>query len=210
MACPHCSEVLNAYVLLDRSGSMSTRWSEALGSVNAYVEGLAKVPAKVTLATFDDVAGIQFDVIRDAVPVADWKNVTADEASPRGGTPLFDAIGRVVALADKANAEKTIVVVMTDGGENMSREITKTGVKAAVERCQARKWEVVFLGADFDAFGEAANVGVGAGKVLRMSAGNYRSATANLAAKSMGYFTGAEAVSFDEKDRAEATAVSNT
>jgi hypothetical protein len=38
---------LNAYILLDRSGSMWSRWSGALSSVNAYVSELAKDPAKV-------------------------------------------------------------------------------------------------------------------------------------------------------------------
>ena len=51
----------HAYILLDRTGSMSNIWAEALGSVNAYVEALTK-PAdgakpsgddKVTLAVFD-------------------------------------------------------------------------------------------------------------------------------------------------------------
>jgi len=29
------------YILLDRSGSMSTRWNDTLGGVNAYVHALA-------------------------------------------------------------------------------------------------------------------------------------------------------------------------
>jgi hypothetical protein len=58
---------LNAYILLDRSGSMSSRWSEALSSINAYVAELAKDAAKVTLATFEGQDGLQFDVIRDDV-----------------------------------------------------------------------------------------------------------------------------------------------
>lgn len=202
MACSSCTcEVLNAYVLLDRSGSMSTRWNEALGSVNAYVEGLAKVPAKVTLATFDDVAGIQFDVIRDAVPVAEWKNVTDEDASPRGGTPLLDAIGRVVALAEKAADEKTVIIVMTDGQENQSREVTKHAAKAALNRCAAKKWEVVFLGADFNAFGEAANVGVVADKVMNLTAGNYAVAMRGFASKSADYAMSGAAVNFTEEDR---------
>ena len=33
---------MNVYILLDRSGSMSSLWSEAIGSINAYVEKLPK------------------------------------------------------------------------------------------------------------------------------------------------------------------------
>lgn len=200
--------VLNAYILLDRSGSMSTRWNEALGSINAYVAGLTKGSATVTLATFDSVDGIEFDVIRDAVPSGEWKDVTDADATPRGGTPLFDAVGRIVALAETANRDKTIVVIMTDGGENMSREINKQGAKSATDRCKAKGWEVVFLGADFDASHDAFNVGVGGDKVMRMSAGNYRSAMSNLAEKSMAYSVSAAEVSFDDDDRKAAVAQS--
>lgn len=205
-SCTKCGcSVLNAYILLDRSGSMSSRWNEALGSINAYVAELAKGSAKVTLATFDAVDKIKFDLIRDAVPAGDWKAVTDDDATPRGGTPLLDAIARIVALAEKANDDKTVIVVMTDGQENQSREVTKEAAKAALDRCKAKGWEAIFLGADFNAFGEAGSVGVVAGKVLNMTQGNYRAAMADLACKSMAYNMNAEAVSFSEEDRAKAS-----
>ena len=57
---------MNVYMLLDRTGSMSSIWAETLSSINAYVEKLAndKVDAKITLAMFDSNDGTQFDVIR--------------------------------------------------------------------------------------------------------------------------------------------------
>ena len=81
----------HAYILLDRTGSMSNIWAEALGSVNAYVEALTK-PAdgakpsgddKVTLAVFDHHNGLKFDLLRRGVTAANWNKVTDDEASPR-------------------------------------------------------------------------------------------------------------------------------
>ena len=32
---------MNIYVLIDRSGSMATKWDEAIGAVNSYIEALA-------------------------------------------------------------------------------------------------------------------------------------------------------------------------
>lgn len=197
---------LNAYILLDRSGSMSTRWDEALSSINAYVAGLAKGSAVVTLATFDSHDGMKFDVVRDSVPAGEWKSVTDADATPRGMTPLFDAIGRVASLAETASTSKTVVVVMTDGVENASREHTKVTAKAAVDRCKAKGWEVVFLGADFDAFGEGAKVGVDSGKVLNMSAGAYVQSMSDLGVKSMAYARGAGPILFSDKDRKAAGA----
>ena len=90
---------MHAYVLLDRSGSMQTLWVEALSSVNAYAKGLTDksdgyaVDSHITLAVFDGQQGLQFDLLRKKVPALHWENVTDREASPRGMTPLLDALG---------------------------------------------------------------------------------------------------------------------
>ena len=47
--------------------------------------------------------------------------MTAAEASPRGMTPLFDAVGRLTALADADAPERAVLVVMTDGKDESSK-----------------------------------------------------------------------------------------
>lgn len=196
---------VNAYVLLDRSGSMANRWAEALTSINAYVEELAKKgKAKVTLATFDSQDGLQFDVLRDAVAAKKWEDVTDKDATPRGATPLFDAISRVVALAEKAAEDKTVIIVMTDGHENQSREVTREEAKLAFDRCKAKGWQIVFLGADFDAFGQAASVGINAAQTISATCDSFIPATRSLAMKTMLYASGHQAMAFSAQDRDEA------
>jgi len=195
---------LNAYILLDRSGSMEPRWDESLTSVNSYVDTLAKdkaIKASVTLATFDTQGGFQFDIIRPTATAQDWKKVSREDATPRGTTPLFDAIGRIVSMADAAGHDKTIIVVMTDGQENASQELNKQAAKAVVERCKAKNWQVIFLGADFDAFGEASNVGVAASSTLNMSAGNYGATMDMMASRSVSYASSGVNMMFSAKDR---------
>lgn len=195
---------LNALILLDRSGSMESRWGEALVAVNAYVKALGE--ADVTLATFDGMDGLKFEVIRDRVAAAAWKDVTAAEAAPRGMTPLYDAFARIVALADAAAREKTVVIVMTDGAENASREVSGKDARAAVERCKARGWQVVFLGADFDAFGEAAEIGVPMAGTLNIKTGSYGAAFRRLAQRTREFADAAEPspIEFTQDDRNEA------
>ena len=100
---------MHAYILLDRSGSMQTLWVEALSSVNAYAKELANkkdgnaVDSHITFAVFDGQEGLQFDVLRRKQPALHWETVTDREASPRGMTPLLDAMIRIVALADADN-----------------------------------------------------------------------------------------------------------
>ena len=201
---------VHSYILLDRTGSMSGIWDEALTSVNAYAksvgeeeEGETDIDTKISLAVFDAQDGLQFDVLRKSVDADQWSEVTNDEASPRGMTPLYDAIGRIVSLAEADAPEKAVLVIMTDGAENSSREMTGTGAKAALDRAAARGWEVVFLGAEFADFSDAEAVGVGGSKQLAVGAGQFSSTMDRLAKKSRAYAQEAEApIVFDEEDRA--------
>ena len=204
---------VSSYILLDRTGSMSDIWDEALGSVNAYAAAVGKVEdgeaddleTSVTLAVFDHQEGFQFDVLRKEVQPDAWANVTNDEVSPRGMTPLFDAINRTITMAEADNPEKAVIVIMTDGYENSSREVTREGAKAALDRAEARGWEVVFLGAEFASFGDADAVGVSASKQMAVSAGSLSATQERLARKARDYGKGEEAeIVFDAEDRAVA------
>ena len=206
---PEDPGAVHSYILLDRTGSMSDIWEEALGSVNAYAASVGEadegeidgedIETDVTLAVFDYQEGMQFDVLRDSVKAEDWNDVTDDEANPRGMTPLFDAIGRMVSLAEADQPEKAVIVIMTDGLENSSRELTKDGAKAALARAEAKGWEVVFLGAEFASFDDAESVGMDARKTMAVGQGSMSA----LAKKSRAYGKGEEAeIEFNEEDRA--------
>lgn len=204
---------MQAYILLDRSGSMQSLWVEALSSVNAFAKELANktdgpaVDSHVTLAVFDSQEGLQFDVLRKKQPALHWDAVTDRDASPRGMTPLLDAMVRIIALAEADKPDKAVIVVMTDGQENASREVTRDGVKAALDRVKAKGWEVVFLGANFDNIADASSVGVHGGQQMAMSAGTMNESMARLAKKSRAYAAaapGAAPIAFDEEDRAVA------
>lgn len=204
---------VHSYILLDRTGSMSSIWDEALTSVNAYAAAVGQaeegetddLETAVTLAVFDAQDGLQFDVLRKDIEPKSWQSVTNDEVSPRGMTPLFDAIGRIISTAEADNPEKAVIVIMTDGLENSSREITKEGAKAALDRAEARGWEIVFLGAEFAKFDDAEGVGISASKSMAMGAGTMQESMSRLAKKSRDYGKGEEAeIEFDAEDRAVA------
>lgn len=194
---------MHAYILLDRSGSMQGIWDEALGSVNAYVKDVGD--GHVTFAVFDKHGdGVDFNVLRAGVPAATWKPVTNAEASPRGMTPLFDAIGQTVALAEKDDPQRAVIVIMTDGHENASREMKRGDVKAAIERVEKRGWQVVFLGAEFANFADADAVGVVGRKQMAMAAMHMAGSMQRLAEKSRRYYASGAEVDFDAADRAAA------
>jgi hypothetical protein len=202
---------MHSYILLDRTGSMEEIWSEALGSVNTFAkemaepEGGREIASKITVAVFDAQDGLQFDVVRKGVEVNRWRNVSNEDAAPRGMTPLYDAIGRIVTLAEFDKPEKAVIVIMTDGKENASRELTNAGAKAALDRARKHGWEVVFLGAEFANFDDAEAVGQSASRNMAVAKDRLGQSMQGLAEKSKGYAAGNNAtVEFDEADRSAA------
>lgn len=188
---------MNVYILLDRSGSMQNLWLEALGSINAYVEKLPK-ETKVQMAVFDT----EYQVIRES-NAGSWKNVTDEDASPRGMTALFDASARIMQRAIDDNPDKAVVVVMTDGEENSSRNFKQADVKKLVSKLDEKKWEILFLGADFDKVGDVAmTYGKGFDKFVDMKAGTMRNFMAtSLAGSTTAYAAGAQGINFTNEDK---------
>ena len=130
--------------------------------MNAYVAKLAedKVDTGVTLATFDGHNGkLVFEIVRDRIIPSTWAKVTDADAQPRGMTPLNDAVGRIVAIANAGYYDKLAIIIMTDGHENASQELSVKDAKALLDKCRAKNWQVIFLGANFDNATQATSYG---------------------------------------------------
>lgn len=196
------------FILLDRSGSMNRKWTEALNSINVYVEELAKKPETkdnlITVAAFDKHTGnFCFDVLRRSVPVADFKPLTDNDSTPRGWTPLFDGVIQLVALADESKPDNCAILIMTDGEENASKEATRATADAALKRCRDKGWQVIFLGAEFkDVMQQAASMSNAVSQSMNMMGGTYSAFTASMATKRGLYASGAlKDISFTEEEK---------
>lgn len=200
---------MNTYILIDRSGSMLSRWGETLNAVNAYAEELRKSETRMTVATFDEFQSVAnrkvLEVLRDRDPVSEWIPLTNRDASPRGMTPLFDAIGELSSLINKDQPARATIMILTDGEENSSKTWNKSTAGELISSWKSRGYDVVFVGADFNAMQEASKVGVAFGATLNMSAGNYEAAFRGMASRTMAYASSGEVVNFTDEDRAVAT-----
>jgi Mg-chelatase subunit ChlD len=177
---------LSVHILLDRSGSMQTRWGETVSGLNAYVEALGEDGAvTITVNAFDAVEGLDFATVVAATQRSDWRTLEPAKVDihPRGMTPLFDAIGRQVHLMEDQGPKHAGLVILTDGAENASRVVTRQAACAALDRCRARGWDVTFIGADFDAFTQADALGTGFGDVLNARSGSMAPAMRAVARK---------------------------
>lgn len=195
------------FILLDRSGSMESLWKEALGSINAYVKKLSdeKVDTGVTLAVFDSQIGnLDFQVIRDRITPATWNPVSDADAIPRGTTPLNDATGRLVALAEAGNYDKVAIIIMTDGHENSSRELSVNQAKALLDKCRAKNWQVIFLGANFDNAHQAASYGNAVHATVEVSAVNLSATMLHTAAMRGAYGATGKTMAFTPEDKRKA------
>lgn len=198
------------FILLDRSGSMSGQWIEALGAINAYVKKLAddKVDTGVTLCTFDSGNGMQFDVIRDRITPTTWRPVSDKDAEPRGMTPLNDATAKIVAMAEAGNYDKLALIIMTDGMENSSTEYRGSEgtarVKALLDKCRSKNWQVIFLGANFDNAQQAASYGNSARSTIQSSTANLSNTMSNMGGMRASYGATGQSMSFSDEDKAKA------
>lgn len=199
-------EQANDYILIDRSGSMGDKWNETLGAINSYVEQIKKDKSDsvLTVATFDSSVNMDFEIIRDHVPLDKWTNVTEADATPRGGTPLYDAASRMINIVQADNPKRAVIVIVTDGHENASREVNHIAIKGAVDACKAKGWEVIFMGADFVADGQAKDFGLGMNKVVNTVAGNYGATMAGLSTMRSSYAATGDAMCIDDSFKVKA------
>ena len=134
---------------------------------------------------------------------------------PRGGTPLYDAVGLTIVstgeyLKSKGDAErpeKVIFVIITDGHENASREYQLAGVKEMIQhQTDLYKWQFVFLGAEFNTYDVGRAMGVSPDNVMRYAASGQgvNSMSASLGQNTRKYRAGgASTMSFSAEQKAE-------
>ena len=153
-------------LILDRSGSMSGRESDVIGGVNTFIEEQKKLPdpACIAFVRFDSEAIERFRPMQDLAKV---EPLAKGDFQPRGGTPLLDAVGRTVTQLDEdwktEKPDRCIVVVVTDGQENASKEFTKANIQALIKaRQDSSLWAFIYLGANVDAFAEGGSMGFAA------------------------------------------------
>lgn len=195
-------------VILDRSGSMSTIAKDMEGGLNTFFNAQKELTGECTasLVQFDD----HYDIIFKNIPV---KDVPVVQLVPRGWTALYDAIGKTIsakgvelaALPESERPEKVIVVIITDGQENSSKEYNSKMVNDMITLQQdTYKWEFVFLGANQDAIKTATNLGINVNNAMTYAASSkgvgvsLSSLTRNVSAYASGATKGA---SFSVSDR---------
>jgi uncharacterized protein YegL/transcriptional regulator with XRE-family HTH domain len=168
-------------VILDKSGSMSTKVQDVIGGFNTYIEELKKDTAsefKFTLTLFDT----DFEEKYLGEPLDKVQPLDTKTYEPSGNTALNDAIGRTIRLIENDKPTgKVIVVIMTDGEENSSHEFSHQAVKQLIEARQKDGWAFIFLGASPDAWNQGMSYGITHSNVAHYDPTQYQGTYANVA-----------------------------
>jgi len=147
--------------IVDMSGSMQHLKEDTIGGYNSFIEEQKKVEGEcfVSLIMFDNV--IEKPYIH--VPLQDVPELTGQVYKPRGSTALLDAIGITINECEslEKQPDRFLVVIMTDGEENASREFTNESIKKIIETSrESKRYEFIFLGANIDSFSTARSFGM--------------------------------------------------
>lgn len=150
------------HFVLDKSGSMSNCRETTIAGFNAQLETIQQLQQEfpdqefqVSLTIFDN----SVENILSQIGIALFKPLTHSLYHPNGGTALLDAIGmsiNEIRISNESlilNDEMSVVmVILTDGMENASREFTYHQIARTIQSLEETdKWTFTFLGADIDA-----------------------------------------------------------
>ena len=145
--------------IIDKSGSMKgsevkvvTGYNELLGEQKAEL-------GKMLLTTiFFDTAAM---TRHDCIEVKDADLLSLADYVPSGGTALLDTVGDAVTEIKEGNSpEGGLLVIMTDGRENVSRRFTYERVKQMLKEMEGNGWKVLYIGADITDFTDAERLGI--------------------------------------------------
>jgi hypothetical protein len=181
-------------LLLDETGSMEPIKDDTLGGLNAYIDQLRKSADQseilFSLVSFNSSRTQKRYV---AEPIESVRPLGAADYQPQAMTPLIDASVKIIeataeAVAKRGDDPAVVIVIQTDGQENVSVEYTAADLAERVKHKEKAGWQFVFLGAGLDAFAAAHQAGLhlDASRVVSYDRGRSRevfaAASANVAA----------------------------
>ena len=157
-------------LVVDRSGSMGTIRSQALSGINEQFNALRTTKVKngttsVSVVLFDgEIDTPMLDV--NSNDLVDW---TDSQYVPHGSTALRDATWRAIAhLKTKPVTENTafLVVVISDGGENASTEVSQQQLTEEIKKLEVTKqWTFTYMLANQNIQNFVRTMGVSANNV---------------------------------------------
>lgn len=165
---PTKRNVTDVFFVLDRSGSMQGLESKVSNSLNEQAGELAKASGpndiyNVWIINFDT----EIDVSVEGVPVTKLSCAGDFYLRPRGGTALWDAIGKAISLSRVADdgTHAVLISVLTDGENNASKNISQETLAGTIKSLKATDRYTFTYAGPFGSQHVAYALGIPAGNV---------------------------------------------
>lgn len=148
-------KTLHVAVVLDESGSMTSVKKETLSGLNEYIQELKKkedgINTTFSLITFSGTVNCRII----AKPIEEINELTNKDYIPSGTTAMYDGVGIAIGtLKSETVADEYtdyLLLVISDGEENASKEFTSEKIAYMIKECQdTKRWTITYMGANQD------------------------------------------------------------
>jgi len=192
---------------------METIRDDTIGGFNIFLESQRSESgtATLTLAQFDTQD--PYELIHKFKPIQEVTELERKTYVPRAGTPLLDALGRGIndvercinEIQEEDRPAKVIIVVVTDGQENSSKEFRKDDIEKMIkDKTEKYSWQFVFLSADLASINDAMKVGFHSNSALMFekSRKGSKDAWSSLSSRASEYRSAQKnKIGFEQEDR---------
>ncbi|CAG7581200.1 MAG: gp207 [uncultured marine phage] len=157
--------------IIDKSGSMNSIKSDAIGGFNSFLNEQKELEddTKITVSLFDS----NYKPLYNSLPLTEAEELNEQNYVPSSMTALYDAVGLSIDEAKErysndpsSKPDRVLVVILTDGEENRSREYDQKRVFEMIEEQKNDDWEFIFLAANQDAMKAARAMNISAGNSM--------------------------------------------
>lgn len=157
--------------VVDCSGSMQSMGHAVKDGFNEFIQEQKALPGKCMATVVRFAATV--DTVHHGVDIADIPPATDATFAPQGRTALYDGIGIAIALVKNkiltlsSKPTRVMVMILTDGQENASRQFRPESVRETIKKCEKElNWEFVFIGANQNAIVTGKQMGFNAVQCL--------------------------------------------
>ena len=159
---------LKIIFVIDESGSMQGTESDVIGGFNNFIEqqkSQHQGKINVSLYKFNSY----WSRILNDLPIEEIRPLIIEDYTPGGLTALYDTVGNAITdienqtsyTKNEFKASMVMMVIITDGQENASREYDSRKVKEMIQELEkSENWQFIYLGADMENFADADTLGL--------------------------------------------------
>ena len=167
-------------LIVDASSSMNPLTKSTISGVNEQIDSIKQLEKEfpnqkynMSFIHFSDSVTIEYSDRKSSA----LEHISESNYRCSGMTALLDAIGVGVRNLNEKIGDKiasgeaaAVVVIITDGEENASREFDGSKVKSMIEELQAtNRWTFTFVGANIDSISTASRYGIDVKNVMQFS-----------------------------------------